>query len=279
MVSPPVNQISNKHSLAGTNRPFRNYRKAATLFLLYHHVRQTKMFDALVTQVVNHASLVGQRTDGVAFFRAAKDLYRLASITYFCANIPLPSPTKRYVHCVYSDTCIKQFISNDLVRLDFAKQDGLSSPPSALESADPPLYFSPGGYRINAEKDPALTVPLRERLGEMAVFGITVDMEPAEWSKQKHVVARECRILANYFHGHVLRISGCDSDDDILLSARELDCLKWTAAGKTAWEASIILGISERTVRFYLNTAREKLNCATTTQAVAKAVVNQLIDV
>jgi len=71
---------------------------------------------------------------------------------------------------------------------------------------------------------------------------------------------------------------GCDSEDDILLSARELDCLKWTAAGKTAWEASIILGISERTVRFHLNTAREKLNCATTTQAVAKAVVNQLID-
>ena len=39
------------------------------------------------------------------------------------------------------------------------------------------------------------------------------------------------------------------------MSARELDCLKWTAAGKTAWEASVILGISEQTVRFHLNTA------------------------
>jgi DNA-binding CsgD family transcriptional regulator len=63
------------------------------------------------------------------------------------------------------------------------------------------------------------------------------------------------------------------------VSARELDCLKWTAAGKTALEASIILGISERTVRFHLNAAREKLGCVTTTQAVAKAIVNQLIDV
>jgi hypothetical protein len=27
----------------------------------------------------------------------------------------------------------------------------------------------------------------------------------------------------------------------------KLDCLKWTAAGKTAWEASVILGISQRT--------------------------------
>jgi DNA-binding CsgD family transcriptional regulator len=76
-----------------------------------------------------------------------------------------------------------------------------------------------------------------------------------------------------------LRLHGHQSDQQILLSARELDCLKWTAAGKTAWEASIILGISERTVRFHLNAAREKLNCATTTQAVAKAVANHLIDI
>ena len=50
------------------------------------------------------------------------------------------------------------------------------------------------------------------------------------------------------------------------------------AAGKTAWEASVILGISERTVRFHLNAAREKLDCATTTQAVAKAITQHLID-
>jgi DNA-binding CsgD family transcriptional regulator len=48
------------------------------------------------------------------------------------------------------------------------------------------------------------------------------------------------------------------------------------AAGKTAWEVSTILGISERTVRFHLNAAREKLQCTTTTQAVAKAVSQQL---
>jgi DNA-binding CsgD family transcriptional regulator len=65
----------------------------------------------------------------------------------------------------------------------------------------------------------------------------------------------------------------------MLISARELDCLKWTAAGKTAWEASVILGISERTVRFHLNAARDKLKCTTTVQAVAKAIAYQLIDI
>ena len=60
-----------------------------------------------------------------------------------------------------------------------------------------------------------------------------------------------------------------------LLSAAE--AAKWIAEGKTAWEAGVILGISERTVRFHLNAAREKLDCLTTTQAVAKAVAQQLI--
>jgi DNA-binding CsgD family transcriptional regulator len=237
------------------------------------------MFDALITQVVNDASLVGQRTEGVAFFRVAKDLYRLASVTYFCANIPLSAPTKHYAHCVYSDTCIKQFMSKSFVRLDFANGGELRPTTSAVESEDHRQYLSAGERRISDESVAALVLSLPERLEETAVFGITAEMEPVDWSKQKQVIARECRILANYFHSHVLRINGCHSEGDILMSARELDCLKWTAAGKTAWEASIILGISERTVRFHLNAAREKLHCATTTQAVAKAVVNQLIDV
>jgi DNA-binding CsgD family transcriptional regulator len=88
---------------------------------------------------------------------------------------------------------------------------------------------------------------------------------------------RDFQILGNYFHQHIMRIYGHDASNEMLITARELDCLKWMAAGKTAWEASVILGISERTVRFHLNAAREKLNCLTTTQAVAKAVLQRLI--
>ena len=90
---------------------------------------------------------------------------------------------------------------------------------------------------------------------------------------------RQLRVLGSYFHEHILRLHGHHSERQILLSARELDCLKWTAEGKTAWEASVILGITERTVRFHLNAAREKLQCTTTAQAVAKAVKDNMIDV
>jgi DNA-binding CsgD family transcriptional regulator len=228
------------------------------------------MFGKLITQIAGQSSMVAQRTEGVAFFRAAKDLYRLASITYVCLNISAVRRRNQYAHCFYSDTCVKQFISGGRLHLDCTSQGELRAEQGHAQSRD--LHDS-------AEKPFGLALSLLQRCGETAVFGITVDMPFAEWKAQEKTITRECQILANYFHGHVLRINGCDSEQELLISARELDCLKWTAAGKTAWEASVILGISERTVRFHLNVAREKLNCTTTTQAVAKAVAHQLIDV
>lgn len=56
------------------------------------------------------------------------------------------------------------------------------------------------------------------------------------------------------------------------LSDRELDCLNWTAAGKTSSEIAEILGLSEHTVNHYLNRATKKLDTVNRTQAVAKAL-------
>ncbi|OYU45430.1 MAG: LuxR family transcriptional regulator, partial [Burkholderiales bacterium PBB4] len=56
------------------------------------------------------------------------------------------------------------------------------------------------------------------------------------------------------------------------LSARERECLQWTAAGKTAWETSIIMSIAESTVNKHLTSAIEKLGCSNKAHAVAKAL-------
>jgi DNA-binding CsgD family transcriptional regulator len=57
-----------------------------------------------------------------------------------------------------------------------------------------------------------------------------------------------------------------------LLSARELEVLRWTADGKTAWELGRILGISEQTVARHVSSAAQKLGCVNKVQAVAKAL-------
>jgi DNA-binding CsgD family transcriptional regulator len=56
------------------------------------------------------------------------------------------------------------------------------------------------------------------------------------------------------------------------LTDREIDCLNWTAAGKTSAEIAEILTLSEHTVNHYLNRATKKLDTVNRTQAVAKAL-------
>jgi DNA-binding CsgD family transcriptional regulator len=62
------------------------------------------------------------------------------------------------------------------------------------------------------------------------------------------------------------------------LTPRELEVLRWTMEGKTAWEVGVLLGISERTVVFHVNNAMHKLNCVNKQQAVLKALRLGLID-
>nr|WP_279327519.1 LuxR family transcriptional regulator [Chelativorans petroleitrophicus] len=62
------------------------------------------------------------------------------------------------------------------------------------------------------------------------------------------------------------------------LAPREAECLLWTARGKDSKAIAAILEISEYTVRSYLRTARQKLECRTLSQAVAKAIQQGLID-
>ncbi len=62
------------------------------------------------------------------------------------------------------------------------------------------------------------------------------------------------------------------------LTPRELDVLRWTMDGKTAWEVGTVLGMSERTTVHHLSNAMHKLDCVNKHQAVVKALRLGLID-
>ena len=56
------------------------------------------------------------------------------------------------------------------------------------------------------------------------------------------------------------------------LTPRELEALRWTMEGKTAWEVGTIMNISERTAVLHLQNSMHKLSCVTKHQAVLKAI-------
>ena len=84
------------------------------------------------------------------------------------------------------------------------------------------------------------------------------------------------QLIGVYAHNRI-RSLGRPTSERALLTAREREVLRWAADGKTSWEVSVILRISERTVKFHLIQASRKLNAVNRTSAVAKALARGLI--
>jgi DNA-binding CsgD family transcriptional regulator len=63
------------------------------------------------------------------------------------------------------------------------------------------------------------------------------------------------------------------------LADREKEVLKWLSQGKSNWDISKILGISQRTVKFHIENAMHKLGVSTRAHAVAIAIQYGLVDI
>lgn len=222
------------------------------------------MLKGVLAQIVPDRAAIVERDKGIAFLSATRSIYQLNELFYFCANIPRHS-SRAFVHCAFSS--------------DFAAQAITSHPISPEQLAGLEIIKLSKRWKgcdIGDASESAIELTTRGR--ELAILGFSSSPTPAaDADAEGPPSSAELKTLGDYFHSHMLRRNGIDTSDALVISARELDCLRWVAAGKSAWEASVILGISERTVRFHLNSAREKLNCTTTTQAVAKVVAQQLI--
>jgi DNA-binding CsgD family transcriptional regulator len=71
------------------------------------------------------------------------------------------------------------------------------------------------------------------------------------------------------------RLSGMSrrrNHDSVKLSRREIQCLEWSAQGKSSTEIAIILGLADGTVREYFKSAATKLNATNRAQAVARSI-------
>jgi len=65
--------------------------------------------------------------------------------------------------------------------------------------------------------------------------------------------------------------------EEVRLTDRERDALAWVAEGKSDWEISMILGLSETTVRFHVDNGRKKLGAVNRAQAVARLAAARML--
>lgn len=121
-----------------------------------------------------------------------------------------------------------------------------------------------------------LSVPLHGPWGRVAVISFASPhadgLSAADF--------RHFYLLAHQFHAVMedLGATALPPEAATSLSMRERDCLSWTAQGKSSWDISVILGISQNTVNFHLKNALRKLRANSRMVAALKAVRLGLID-
>lgn len=124
-----------------------------------------------------------------------------------------------------------------------------------------------------------ITVSLFGHGGQRAVLSLARDKESGGLSAPRETMAGLAQLTASYVHEALCKLGGNDNNEVLAtLSAREMDCLQWAAAGKTSWEIAQILSISERTVVFHMTNAARKLGATNRRQAVVRALALRLIN-
>lgn len=99
-------------------------------------------------------------------------------------------------------------------------------------------------------------------------------VEPLPMEEEVTKMLANLQLLAVHAEVASLRVLNV-ADEPIevpILTPRELEVLRWTMEGKSAWSAGQIMSISENTVKFHLKNVLRKMDCTSKYQAVVKGI-------
>lgn len=208
---------------------------------------------------------------------ATRDHYGLLHCVYHWVN----SDGERFGAGTYSGEWVDRYLEMDYLRMDpvlfgcFGRFDPVnwkdldwSSKPAKAMFLDA-LEFGIGKQ--------GLSIPLHGPQGQFAVFTLNSNAEDDEWAEFIATNERDLIVIAHAFNTKALAFEGQSNVGKPSLSPRELGAIRCLARGLSRAQAALELGISEHTLRVYIESARHKLGALNTTHAVARALATGLI--
>jgi LuxR family transcriptional regulator, quorum-sensing system regulator CinR len=203
-----------------------------------------------------------------------RDHMQVDHVVYHSSKMGASPSVEPYIQLTYPASWIKRYLEMGYVDVDPVVREGFlrtlpfswndlkfESPAEIAFLADAVAHaVGPHGYSI----------PVQSKHGHRALFSVSSSGSEKEWAAFL-VAARSALIqIAHRLHGRV--IAEVFGEDRPHLTGREIECLQWVARGKDTRDIAVILNISSHTARDYLKSARFKLDCVTSAQAVSKAV-------
>ena len=118
-----------------------------------------------------------------------------------------------------------------------------------------------------------IVVPLQLRCNRLFVLGVDRSKQLPKDEGRRIQMMGQVQMLAVYAAEAAVSLYGTKAPEvECPLTNRELEALKWTLAGKTAWEAGAIMKIATGTVNCHLTAAKDKLDAANKIGAALKAL-------
>jgi len=179
----------------------------------------------------------------------------------------------------WNESWLERYVAEDYVQIDpIARRLQTAADPFTWSESIAGRAMDDSARRVMDEaasigmRD-GLCVPLYDLDGRRSVLSLAahdVDLSPAE----RGVL----HLLGIYSQNRIRELIGEQTRvERPTLSPRERECLQWTAAGKTSWEISAILHLSQNTTDGYIASATRKLGAANRTQAVAVGIRRGII--
>jgi DNA-binding CsgD family transcriptional regulator len=205
---------------------------------------------------------------------ALRDLLGVDHVVYHSSKLGASPSIDPYIRLTYPASWIARYLQMNYVDIDPVLREGfrrtlpfewreleIQNPREGELMVDALAHgVGPHGYSI----------PVRSKQGHRGLFSVSSSKSDQDWADFLKTAKPILIEVANRLHRRV--IADIFGENRPHLTERELECLRWIAAGKDASEIAVILNISPHTARDYLKSARYKLDCVTSAQAVSKAV-------
>jgi LuxR family quorum-sensing system transcriptional regulator CciR len=119
-----------------------------------------------------------------------------------------------------------------------------------------------------------ISIPIHEPTGRVLLVNLSGQASVVN----AEATRRLAHLISTQFHYEFERLGKHQSAAvSQRLTPRQCECLTWVARGKSSWTIGQLLGISQHTVDYHIDTAMEALNVNSRTSAAVKAAVLGLI--
>lgn len=123
-----------------------------------------------------------------------------------------------------------------------------------------------------------VTFPVHVRNGDVALMNLVMSNSGPDARKHVQAMLAWGSLLATLTHEAMRQIIKTEMELQApQLTARELEVLKWVAIGKSTWEISKLLNISEHGVTYHVRNILQKFDVTSRHLAVTKAIVLGII--